>query len=55
MNFKKEVALTGIPKELPDKTGIYDTKCESCAHSEKMYSHVEEKILALRNALKIFR
>ena len=51
MNFKKEVAL-GIPKELPNKK-IYDPNVNHSPIRENVLT-LEEKILALRNALRYF-
>ena len=51
MNFKKEVAL-GIPKELPNKK-IYDPNVNHAPIRENVLTR-EEKILALRNALRYF-
>ena len=51
MNFKKEVAL-GIPKELPNKK-IYDPNVNHAPIRENILTS-EEKILALRNALRYF-
>ena len=51
MNFKKEVAL-GIPKELPNKK-IYDPNVNHAPIRENVLT-LEEKILALRNALRYF-
>jgi len=51
MNFKKEVAL-GIPKELPNKKN-YDPSVNHAPIRENVLTR-EEKILALRNALRYF-
>ena len=51
MNFKKEVAL-GIPKQLPNKK-IYDPNVNHAPIRENVLTR-EEKILALRNALRYF-